>query len=90
MTGEELKIKLLKMLAAVQSGKATKGVSTAEITRKSNELTKPEYDDFYYMTQIGNLITNLSKQAKSYNYAFFRWCLGIEFSLEEIIRAEKT
>lgn len=90
MTGEELGIKLLKMLAAVQSGKATKGVSTAEITRKSNELTKPEYDDFYYMTQIGNLITNLSKQAKSYNYAFFRWFLGIELSLEEIIRAEKT
>lgn len=91
MTGEELGIKLLKMLATVQSGKAPKGgISTAEITKKSNELPKEEYDNFYYMTQIGNLITNLSKQAISYNNAFLRYFIGIECSLEEIIRAEET
>lgn len=84
-------IKLLKMLAAVQVGKAPKGgISTAEITNLSNELPKSEYDNFYYMTQVGNLITNLSKQAKSYNFEFFRWFVGIECSLEEILRAEKT
>ena len=91
MTGEELGIKLLKILATMQSGKAPKGgISTADITKKSNELPKEEYDNFYYMTQIGNLITNLSKQAKSYNHAFFHWFIGIESTLEEIIRAEKT
>lgn len=90
MTGEELGIKLLKVLAAVQSGKPIKGTETVEISIKSNELAKPEYDNFYYMSQIGNLITNLSKQAISYQHAFFRWFIGIEASLEEIIRAEKT
>lgn len=90
MTGEELGIKLLKVLAAVQSGKTIKGTETVEISIKSNELSKPEYDNFYYMSQIGNLITNLSKQAISYKHAFFRWFVGIEASLEEIIRAEKT
>ena len=48
MTGEELGIKLLKMLATVQSGKTPKGgISTADITKKSNELPKAEYDNFY-------------------------------------------
>src|SRR5574344_808003 len=91
MTGEELGIMLLKLLATVQSGKIPKrGLSTADITKKSNEIPKPEYDNFYYMSQIGNLITNLSKQADSYNYQF-NACFGLlDRALEEIIRAERT
>ena len=66
MTGEELGIELLKRMSEVQSGKKLKNPSTADITMLSQQLTKEEYDNFYYMTQIGNLIVNLSKQEISY------------------------
>lgn len=90
MTGEELGIELLKRMSEVQSGKKLKNPSTADITMLSQQLTKEEYDNFYYMTQIGNLIVNLSKQEISYANQFYRWFNGIESSAGDIIRAEKT
>lgn len=90
MTGEELGIELLRRMAEVQSGKKIKKNSTADITMLSQQLSKEEYDNFYYMSQIGNLIVNLSKQEISYANQFYRWFNGIETAAGDIIRAEKT
>ena len=90
MTGEELGIELLRRMAEVQSGKKLKNPSTADITLLSQQLSKEEYDDFYYMSQVGNLIVNLSKQEISYANQFYRWFNGIEGAAGDIIRAEKT
>lgn len=90
MTGEELGIELLRRMAEVQSGKKLKNPSTADITLLSQQLSKEEYDNFYYMSQVGNLIVNLSKQEISYANQFYRWFNGIEGAAGDIIRAEKT
>lgn len=90
MTGEELGIELLRRMAEVQSEKKIKNPSIADITMLSQQLPKEEYDNFYYMSQIGNLIVNLSKQEISYANQFYRWFNGIESAAGDIIRAEKT
>lgn len=90
MTGEELGIELLRRLAEVQMGKTPKNPSTVDITMMSQQLSKPEYDNFYYMSQIGNLIVGLSKQENSFVHQFYRWFNGIECSAAEIMRAEWT
>lgn len=90
MTGEELGMELLKRLAEVQMGKNPKSPSTVDITMMSQQLSKPEYDNFYYMSQIGNLIVSLSKQENSFVHQFYRWFNGIESSAAEIMRAEWT
>lgn len=71
-------------------GKKPKNPSTVDITMMSQQLSKPEYDNFYYMSQIGNLIVGLSKQEISFVHQFYRWFNGIENSAAEIMRAEWT
>lgn len=88
--GEELGIKLLRKLAAVHSGKQVKNPSTLSITLESQQLPKEEYDKFYYLSQIGNLIVNLSKQATTFVCDFFRFFNQIECQMLEIARTEKT
>lgn len=90
MTGEELGTELLKRLAEVQMGKAPKEPSSADITLMSQKLSKPEYDNFYYMSQIGNLIVGLSKQETAFVHQFYRWFNVLDASAAEIIRAERT
>ncbi len=90
MTGEKMGIELLKRMAAVQEGKKLENSSRMDITLMSQQLPKLEYDNFYYMTQIGNLIISLSKQETSFVNQFYRWFNGIEGEAGEILRAERT
>lgn len=91
MTGEDLGIELLRSTAAIQTGKKLKNVESVDnITAASEQLSKPEYDNFYFMTQIGNLIIGLSKQEVSFVNQFYRWFNGIESEAGEILRAEMT
>lgn len=90
MKGIDLGIELLKRMADIQQGKVPKNPTTEDITIASQKLPKEEYDIFYYMTQVGNLIVNLSKQEISFINQCCRWYNAILDAVEEICRAEKT
>lgn len=90
MTGEELGIELLKRTTARFNGKTSENLDTSDISILSQQLSKPEYDNFYYMSQIGNLIISLSKQQNSFAHQFYRWFNGIDCAAAEILRAERT
>lgn len=90
MKGIDLGIELLKRLADIQQGKVEKNPGIEDITIASQNLPKDEYDKFYYMTQVGNLIVNLSKQEISFVNQCYRWFNAILDAVEEICRAEKT